>query len=547
MAEHYIYTLYDFPDLNENRSTIKNLKYEIGKRVKGIIEPKIKIIEDESKEVANLMIDHQIERENRVYSALGIKEISRDASEEEKDRIIKEIREKIYGIDNNGEQEGIKNAQECIKLIADFVDEFLVEKSNLIKKDNASKKELEEAVSELINLRQSFIDKYGGLQKIIQDLGQKNFISIDQILKTTEYWNTEIANSKSLKQKKIILFEDNSNKINGNLTVDQLKEIIKAYKNKRNDYFGGIGEAASIFLIKTRTEEITKTFKDGIEQEVKLSLKAETTSRWDSISSQKYQQEYEKTVEKAISELKNNKIVDNIFTIDTSKNLKADEVYTIILKFNEEKIKEKIIQFGVSNKMSGSSRYSLNIQDTSLAAILDNLPKVESSAYSQTKIVRKELTNLLINAASEIAWMHAPIVIGTIKDLIKKVINNYGYIWLTGGLSGGDNGIFSTAHADFFSLYKNGNLYFIPMSIILMDAYKAEGSKNSPFLFKGEFIKKDQLEDSELIILDNQKRNGKADHKKLIDKILGISGESQGIVGKSGSIEIGSYKRLNLG
>lgn len=546
--EHYIYTLYDFPDIEKDNNTtvIKNLRMELGKRTAGIINDNyVKEIKDKGLEVANAMIEYQIKRENRVYSALGIKGLSKDSTEEDKNRLIVEMREKIYGINNKEKSTGIKNAEECINLIADFLDEFLNEKNELADSNKSSEQDLKEAVYQLVNLKNSFIDKYKGRQTLIEKIGEKNLISAENILDVMSSWNDEI--SESLKKNKIILYEDKeNNKINGSLNIEELKKVIKAYKNKRNDIFGSIGEAGSIYLIKSGEEEIIKQIVNGEEKEIgKRTLKAETTSRWDLTAYKKYHDEYEATVEKVLNKLKESEVVDKLFTIDTTKNLKADEVYTITLKFDNEKIKEEIVQFGISNKMSSSGEYSLPIQKTSLIAILDNLPKVESTAYSATKIVRSKLINLLLNAAAEIQWLHSPIVIGKVEDLVKQIVNDYGYIWLTGGLSNDEN--YSTSHADFFSLYKKGKLYFVPMSIILMDAVNRTGTKQSPFIFKGSFLKKDSIPDEDLVKLDIQKRNGNFNFEPLVKKILGISGKSTGIITKSNTIEISSYKRLNLG
>ena len=54
-----------------------------------------------------------------------------------------------------------------------------------------------------------------------------------------------------------------------------------------------------------------------------------------------------------------------------------------------------------------------------------------------------------------------------IRELLFKIINYYGYQWLTGGIS-------EYTHADFFSVYKQGHHYFIPMSVILEGLFKVD-------------------------------------------------------------------------
>ena len=56
-----------------------------------------------------------------------------------------------------------------------------------------------------------------------------------------------------------------------------------------------------------------------------------------------------------------------------------------------------------------------------------------------------------------------------VRTLLFKIIQYYGYQWLTGGIS-------EFTHADFFSVYKQGHHYFIPMSVIL------EGLKNTDII-----------------------------------------------------------------
>lgn len=564
----YIYTLKDLKEADQNDllKNAKNLRGEIGIQVKNqFFNNTITEIEVNSLDVANLMIEEQVNRENKVYKALELNKLislQKNGNKyyiENADEIIEQIRNKLYGIsnNNNSEKNALENAEKCTKILVDFVAKIL-DNSDLIKKNNVTKDELKEAIYEIKNLRESFVKKYGGLEKAIEDLGKENEIKIENILKVLEYFNTEINNNLNdpSKNKKgaFILYED-SGEINAGLSEDKLKQVLSTYNLAQNDYFGGIGEAGSIFLTNTIEEEVIEV-KNGIEEVIgKRTIEKRTTSRWDPVASKQLRAEYEKTVGEAIRELQKTELAGELFTLDTSKSLKADEVFKIILYSNDDKIKEEIT-FGISNKVSGSSKGlkgALKIQDTSLKAILNNLYRVESSGYEKTKKVQENFINLLLNEAGQMAWSPNTIRYKRVEDLLKLIINYYGYVWLTGGRAG-------VGHADFLTFYKGEKLYFLPMSIILCDIINYTTAKSSGrinWIITGSFLKEGIISEDDLKDLDRAKRGipvkqekfmGK-NSKGIIDSIKDaiFTEGKEGAVNKSGQLNIGSYRRLNLG
>ena len=517
---HYIYTLYDFQD-EDNNVKLENKKIRdfVGQKTREKLGNILDEIRKNGEQVAIKMLKYQTERENEVYQALGLTPIQTDAQGKivNSDTLIEQIRNKLYDIDEK--QNSIKNAEECIKLLGEFFIELLGNYTDL-KGENIS--DYKEAVNKLRNMRESFKDYYKNLSDEIKDVADRNSISIDEILKVAEYWNTEVESSLKGSKGKVFSLYEESGEINGNLTIEELKKVLSAYKGKQNDIIGGIGEAATIFL--------TKDVRDYIDDNMIRIVTKGTTSRWDS-KSDKYKKDYENTVKKAIEELKNNKYVEEIFDLDTSKNLKADEVFDIVLTTNDDKI-EKIISFGISNKTGFSKGTALKIQETSLSSMLTNIFRVESDAYQETYNVRENLLTLMVNEAGEIAWQGIGFKIAYFNDLIRELINRYAYVWFTGGRSG-------AGHADFFSLYKNGKIYFIPMSVILQEV-----SVDLPntLILRGITANNYIMPEEELRVLDRlKKKNDNITtqlNKMEADAIKGIN--------KPGRVDLGNYRRLGL-
>lgn len=522
MATHYIYTLYDFDDNGNLKLENQNIREFVGEKTKELLKNKITEIKQNGEQVAIKMLQFQLNRENEIYKALGLApiQIGSDGKIANIDFLIEQIRNKLYDIDEKGKS--VKNTEQCIKMLGEFFIDLLT-KNTEIKGDNIS--DYIEAINNLKNMRDSFKKYYTKLSNDLKEVADKNIIEVDDILKVTEYWNSEIESSLKTGKNGFNLYEE-SGEINGNLSIDELKKILIAYKGKQNDIIGSIGEAATVFLTKNIKEQI----EDGIER---IVIKG-TTSRWDPNSSV-FKEDYEKTVGKAVQELRDNNYVEEIFDLDTSKNLKADEVFEVVLKGNDEKMK-KIISFGISNKTGFGKTLSLKIQETSVNSMLSNIFRVENSAYTETQNIRNNLLDLIVNETGEIAWKGSNFTIKSFNDLLREIMNRYSYVWFTGGRSG-------TGHADFFSLYKGGKLYFIPMSIILQ-----ETSVDLPntLVLRGINANEYIIFEGQLKELDRLKR-GKSSFGNTKEKQLKeMESESLKGVSKSGRVELGNYRRLGL-
>jgi len=519
---HYVYTLYDFDDGNNIKLENQNIREFVGEKTREILKNKFEEIRENGEQVAIKMLKFQMERENQIYNSLGLAPIQTDSNGKitNADNLIEQMRNKLYDLDDK--QKSVKNSEDCIKLLGDFFIELLTKNTD-IKGENIE--DYKEAIYNLKNIRDSFKKYYDQLTNNLKEVADRNNIAINDILEVTEYWNTEIKSSLKSGKNGFTFYEE-SGEINGNLSLEELKKILTAYKGKQNDIIGGIGEAATIFL--------TKEIKEHITDNVIRIIDKGTTSRWDEKSAI-YKKNYEDTVIEAVQELKNNKYVEEIFDMDTSKNLKADEVFDIILKTNDSKI-EKIISFGISNKTGFSKSGALKIQETSVSSLLTNIFRVENSAYQETYKIRENLLDLMVNEAGEIAWKGTNFTIKSFNDLLRELINRYAYVWFTGGRSG-------IGHADFFSLYKNGKLYFIPMSIILQEI---SVDLPSTLILRGINANEYIIFEGQLKELDKLKR-GKSSFGNTVSKQLNeMELDSIKGINKSGRVELGNYRRLGL-
>ena len=148
------------------------------------------------------------------------------------------------------------------------------------------------------------------------------------------------------------------------------------------------------------------------------------------------------------------------------------------------------------------------------------------------KGVKEKLLDYIVNATGEIAWSGAGFRIKFFNDVLRELINRYAYVWFTGGRAG-------AGHADFFSLYKGGKLYFIPMTVILQEV---SVDLPSTLILRGISANEYILPEEELKVLNRLKIKGNNINTQLnkmeSDSIKGIN--------KPGRVELGNYRRLGL-
>ena len=73
-----------------------------------------------------------------------------------------------------------------------------------------------------------FKEYYNTLTDDLKEVASRNSIAIEDILKVTEYWNTEINSSLKGNSKSFSFYEENTGEINSNLTIDELKKNISS-------------------------------------------------------------------------------------------------------------------------------------------------------------------------------------------------------------------------------------------------------------------------------------------------------------------------------
>ena len=535
MAVYYIYTYKDLNDGTgkiDNSSLIANMNGKIGS------------ILSDSQYVALQMCQHQVEREIKIYNALKVKyELDGNGLISNKEELINDLTNKIYGITE--EDNPYEESKKVIALLVKFYDDLLKNNTNVNGKKDF---ELKELIYNMKNATKSYEEWYKKLNDELKQIANKNEITIKDILKISDFWNQEIntsLNKKSSTNKNpFILFED-SGQINGSLKEEQLKKAIQAYKGKKNDILGGIGEAATLFFTTIGDKKIRK--------EVGIEFIRHGTSRWSRNFNQResqgykikfnvdeYKEEYKATVEKAIDELKNSGFVGDGFSLKTDNELKADEIFHILIGINENNEFEDIVTFGISNKTSQSEKGAIKVQTSSLKAMLDNIFRVEKTGYEKTNSIRNNIIEIMANEAGMLRWKEGGLTLDKFNQMIRTILNRYAYIWFTGGRAG-------MAHADFFVLSKTtkggDKLFFIPMSIILQEI-SVGNDIPSPLVLSGisgqEYFFTRGNKDGQMEYLNTL--SGLAKDKQMMD----MANQAIENVSKAGQINVGNYKRLGI-
>ena len=193
-----------------------------------------------------------------------------------------------------------------------------------------------------------------------------------------------------------------------------------------------------------------------------------------------------------------------------TKNLKADEIFYIEIKVGSEK---KTIPFGISSKASwGESVTNPKLHSGSLVSAFENMFKIFPEGISYTAEIVRFLQYSIINSLGISMKQKTEFKLGDynkVRSLFFKIINYYGYQWLTGGVS-------EFTHADFFSVYKQGHHYFIPMSIILEGLLNVDIITNNLMPPESSEITLDELK-----IISKDKEEGKKDNMRMIaNKVL---------------------------
>lgn len=188
-----------------------------------------------------------------------------------------------------------------------------------------------------------------------------------------------------------------------------------------------------------------------------------------------------------------------------TKNLKADEIFNIEIKIRSEK---RTIPYGISSKASwGESVTNPKLHSGSLNSAFENMFKIFPEGIRYTGEIVRFLQYSIINSLGVSMKQSTEYKFedySKIKTLLFKIIQYYGYQWLTGGVS-------EFTHADFFSVYKQGHHYFIPMSIILEGLFNTDIITNNLIPPETAEITVEQLK-----IISKDKEDNKIDEMRSI-------------------------------
>lgn len=199
-----------------------------------------------------------------------------------------------------------------------------------------------------------------------------------------------------------------------------------------------------------------------------------------------------------------------------TKNLKADEIFNIEIEIDSQK---KVIPFGISSKASwGETVTNPKLHSGSLLSAFENMFKIFPEGISYTGEIVHFLQYSIINSLGVSMKQDTEFKFGDyskIRNLLFKIINYYGYQWLTGGVS-------EYTHADFFSVYKQGHHYFIPMSVILEALFEVDIITNNLMPPESSEITLEQLK-----IISKEKEEGKVESMRSIATKVLSSGKGE--------------------
>ena len=158
---------------------------------------------------------------------------------------------------------------------------------------------------------------------------------------------------------------------------------------------------------------------------------------------------------------------ENISEEDQNKLI---EFLNVLSKIDSE---FRTIPYGISSKASwGETVTNPKLHSGSLNSAFENMFKIFPEGIAYTGEIVRFLQYSIINTLGISMKQTTEYKFedySKVRTLLFKIIQYYGYQWLTGGIS-------EFTHADFFSVYKQGHHYFIPMSVIL------EGLKNTDII-----------------------------------------------------------------
>ena len=429
-----------------------------------------------SNDLLEQSIKIQKSREKKAYSILKTKENEEISFEDFKKALY-------YGKDKD--QKDINKPEETIKILINFLNDLYTKDIDSSIPKGGEIIRAKQILSDFNNITETFRNWYYSNNNITQEEIEKNEgLPLESIIKLEKIWNTEINTTvfKKLKLKDSYnIYNKMEQDENFVMTPMMAKEIISQYKNKKNDMAGLIGEAATQYCLNS-----------GINLIVTQTARREDNSKEINDRISKYEQGYKDKLSDNKKELieqfkemeKNNSFLGDDFELKVSSELKSDEIFEVKIDIGYELNENGTFTFGVSNKTSHTENKLLKIQETSLMAIIQNLYKVDPELRGYTNEIVKALKELTAFGAIILKWDKNLIPFEGYKTIVNNIVNKYAYVWFTEGDS-------SYSHADFFSVYKSGHLYFLPMSSILEKIKSGQAKFDNIKLYKYFYSEKE--------------------------------------------------------
>lgn len=412
---------------------------------KTLLDKDIKNIHTIGKAILRESINKQRIREDIVYSALGL-----DIPTEIRKEDIEKIKNTIYGINENKDKVEI-TIDKCMEILVNYFNNLLSEydeNNNILDPT----KNIKRIVGEFEQIKQDNENFFKQKINSINDLGD-SFSASDVLSALSKFSDTVFDKMK-------ITTEEKDQILKGTIDFDRANEILKKYKDMKNDVIGAIGESMGVYYRNLGQGRILAAFStSGWDVEGK-GAKRKVIARGseenlqllnDEELKQQFHDENNKALKDLMQKVKKAEYESKNFKLKIGGEVKADTVYVVMLP----EINRELFYFGISNKTSYSDSNILKIQTTSLSAIVNNLYKVGDLA--DTGNLSLALKRVLINSVLNKWDLYS---FENFENLLNFIVDYYGEVWFTGGLE-------DKSRADFFSAYTTGKLYFIPMSYIL--------------------------------------------------------------------------------
>ena len=418
-------------------------------------------IENKGKQILSKSIELQKKKESYFYKALNLNNGD-----------WKKIANKIYGPFGEENENEINKLQYFLDMFVKFIRQGVLKGADFSRKEKVAEYKKSVSTEAFENLIKEYVNIYNNPAKEFYNW-----------YNNSEYFQTgklTIEDAQILEKiyQNYRLKEKGMTDENGNLvlsTMAQGQKLLEKSTGIVSNMIGDISEAATVTITNEGESHIIAV-GSSYWTDNKNNISADELLRKN--------EEFYRKVEKGINGLINKKNI-NIGTDDGNfhfsqktlkTNLKADEIFYIQIEVNSKKL---TVPYGISSKASWSENITdPKLHSGSFNSVLENMLKIFGEGIANSLEIIHFLKYGTINALGismqqDMENRYTDYI--KIRNLFIRLINCYGYQWLTGGIS-------QYTHADFFSVYKNEHYYFIPMSLILEGIQNAVENNENSFL-----------------------------------------------------------------